>query len=137
MAHERDNTLLRINFISYSDAVGGSYIPWVYYEIASNSYSCSIWVFFVGTDPTDYFCVYGPRKQRVAGTETFKVIRYEDIPQDRHKEVCHTKLVCEVSLHKEEPDRKRITIRGNRIIYPGGVGTPTALLELIICTSYR
>ena len=73
----------------------------------------------------------GRKKQRVARTETFKVIRYEDIPQDRHKEVCHTKLVCEVSLHKEEPDRTRITIGGNRIIYPVDVGTPTASIELI------
>ena len=73
----------------------------------------------------------GPKKQRVAGTETFKVIRYEDIPQDRRREVCHTKVVCEVRPHKEVPDRKRITIVGNLIIYPGGVGTPTASLELI------
>ena len=33
----------------------------------------------------------GPKKQCVAGTETFKFIRYEDIPQDCHREVCHKK----------------------------------------------
>ena len=67
----------------------------------------------------------------MAGTETFKVIKYKDIPQDRRKEVCHTKVVCEVLPHKEDPDRTRITIGGNRIIYPGDVVTPTASLELI------
>ena len=73
----------------------------------------------------------GPKKQRIAGTETFKVIRYQDIPQDCYKEVCHTKVVYEVRPHKENPDRTRITISGNRIIYQGGVGTPTMSLELI------
>ena len=73
----------------------------------------------------------GPRKQCIAGTETFKVIRYQDIPQDRRKELCHTKVVCEVSPHKEDADRTRITIGGNRIICPGDVGTPTASLEPI------
>ena len=73
----------------------------------------------------------GPKKQRIAGTETFKVIRYEGTPQDRRKEVCHTKVACEVRPHKEDPDRKKITIGGNHIIYPGDVGTPTASLELI------
>ena len=73
----------------------------------------------------------GPKKQRIARTETLKVIKYKDIPQYRRKEVCHTKVVCEVRPHKEDPDTKRITIGRNRIIYPGDVGTPTASLELI------
>ena len=73
----------------------------------------------------------GPRKQRIPGTEIFKVIRYQDIPQDRRKEVCHTKVVCEVRPQKEDPDITRITIGGNRIIYLGDVGTPTVSLELI------
>ena len=61
----------------------------------------------------------GPKKQRVAGTETFKFISFEDIPQDFSNEVCHTKVVCEVLPHKEDPDITRITIGGNHIIYPG------------------
>ena len=73
----------------------------------------------------------GLKNQRVAGTETFKVRKYQESPQDRRKEVCHTKVVCEVQPHKEDPDRTRIPIGGNHIIYPGDVGTPTASLELI------
>ena len=57
------------------------------------------------------------KKQRISGTETFKVVKSIDIPQDGRKEVCHTKVVCEVRPHKEDPDRTRITISGNRIIY--------------------
>ena len=40
-------------------------------------------------------------------------------------------LFCEVLPHKEDPDRTRITIGGNLIIYPGDEGTPTVSLELI------
>ena len=35
----------------------------------------------------------GTKKQRVAGTETFQVIKHGDIPKDRLKEVIYTKVV--------------------------------------------
>ncbi len=38
---------------------------------------------------------------------------------------------CEVCPEKDDPDRTRIIIAGNRICYPGNVGTNTALLELV------
>ena len=43
----------------------------------------------------------------------------------------YTKVVCEVRPQKEYPNCTRITIGGNRIIYPGEVATPTASLELV------
>ena len=73
----------------------------------------------------------GPKKQRVAGTETFQFIGYEDIPRYFCMEVCHTKVVCEVRPPKEDPDRKSIMIGGNRIIYPWEFGTSTMSLELV------
>ena len=39
-------------------------------------------------------------------------------------------MVCKVCPEKSDPNRTRITIGGNRITFPGVVGTPTALLEL-------
>ena len=39
-------------------------------------------------------------------------------------------VVCEVRPDKDNPDHTRITIGGNRICYPGDVGTNTASLEL-------
>ena len=39
--------------------------------------------------------------------------------------------MCEYRAHKEYPNLIRITIGGNRICYPGGVGTQTVLLELV------
>jgi hypothetical protein len=69
--------------------------------------------------------------KRVEGTDTFRVIQFDDIPKDRLKEVCHTSVVCLVRDQKADPNRTRITIAGNRIVYPGDVGTPTASLELV------
>ena len=39
-------------------------------------------------------------------------------------------MVCKVLPEKSDPNRTRITIGGNRITFPGDVGTPTASLEL-------
>jgi hypothetical protein len=39
-------------------------------------------------------------------------------------------VICEVCPEKDDPECTRITIGGNRICYPGDVGTNTALLEL-------
>ena len=72
-----------------------------------------------------------PGSKRVAGTNTFFLIDYDDIPAHKKKQICHTKVVCEVRPEKDDPDRTRITIGGSIIFYPGDVGTNTASLELI------
>ena len=69
--------------------------------------------------------------KRVEGTDTFYVVDYEDIPADRRKEITYTKVVCKVRPDKNDPNRTRLTIGGNRICYPGDVGTKTAPLELV------
>eukprot|EP00804_Cyclotella_cryptica_P019534 CCRYP_014300-RA/>CCRYP_014300-RA protein AED:0.25 eAED:0.24 QI:0/0/0/0.8/0.25/0/5/0/514 len=77
---------------------------------------------FTGTNPT---------RKPVDGTNTFHVINFSDIPPNRLKEVCYSNVVCKVRPEKDDPDRTRITIAGNRICYPGDVGTKTAPLELV------
>jgi hypothetical protein len=72
-----------------------------------------------------------PSLQRVSGTNTFFLIDYHNIPLEKREEVCHTMVVCEVRPDKDDPDCTRITIGGNRICFPGNVGTNTALLELV------
>jgi hypothetical protein len=67
----------------------------------------------------------------VDGTDTFHVIDYADNPPDSLKEVCFSNVVCKVRPEKVDPDQTRITIAGNRICYPGDVGTKTAPLELV------
>ncbi len=72
-----------------------------------------------------------PNSKRVAGTNTFFCIDYNNIPLHKRKEICHTMEVCEVRPDKNHPNHTRITIGGNRICYPGNVGTNTASLELL------
>ena len=71
-----------------------------------------------------------PTSKRVAGTNTFFLVNYRDIPSHKRKEICHTMVVCEVRPDKDDHYRTRITIGGSRICYPGDVGTNTASLEL-------
>ena len=40
-------------------------------------------------------------------------------------------VVCEVKIHKEDPNRTRITVAGSQIFYPGNEGTPTGSLDLV------
>ena len=56
-----------------------------------------------------------PKNQRVEGINTFRIIIFEDIPQDRRKEICHSMVVCEVRPQKEDTNWKRITVTGSRI----------------------
>jgi hypothetical protein len=71
-----------------------------------------------------------PNSKRVAGTNTFFIIDYHDIPAHKRNEICHTMVVCEVQPDKDDPAHTRITIGGNRICFPEDVGTNTASLEL-------
>ena len=73
----------------------------------------------------------GPQLQRVKGTNTFRIIRYDDIPTEKRSDICHTRVVCEVRPGKEDPNRTRITVNGGDIYYDGDVATPTGSLELV------
>jgi hypothetical protein len=76
----------------------------------------------IGTNPT---------KKQVDGTNTFKPIRYHDIPLNRRNDITYTRVVCEIRPQKADPNRTRITIGGNRICYPGDTGTKTGSIETI------
>ena len=60
-----------------------------------------------------------PSKQQIAGTNTFRIIDYKDIPQHKRNQICHTKVVCDVRPDKDDPNCTQITIGGNRIRDPG------------------
>jgi hypothetical protein len=78
----------------------------------------------IGTGPS-------PNIKRVAGTNIFFLINNHDIPCHKGKEICHTIVVCELRLEKDDPDHTRITISGNCICFPGDLGTNTASLKLV------
>ncbi len=79
----------------------------------------------VGTNPDN------PSMKQINGTDTFRVIHYQEIPADRRLDVTYTRVVCEVRPQKQDPNRTRITIGGNRICYPHDTGTKTGSLELV------
>ena len=73
----------------------------------------------------------GPNKQIIKGTGTFKVIRFNDVPFEKRKNICHTRVVYEYRPEKDDPNRTRITIAGGHILVPFDVSTPTGSLELV------
>ncbi len=48
--------------------------------------------------------------KQVAGTNTFHLIQYSDIPHHKHKESIYTKVVCEIQEGKNEKNCARITV---------------------------
>jgi hypothetical protein len=50
--------------------------------------------------------------KRVAGTNTFHLIAYADIPHQKQKQIIYTKVVCEVRKGKDDENLTRITVGG-------------------------
>ena len=71
----------------------------------------------------------GPKNQRIKETGNFKVIRFNDIPFEKQKDICHIIVVCEYRPDKDDPYRKRITIAGGQSLVTFDVSTPTGSLE--------
>ena len=59
-------------------------------------------------------------------TNTCFFIKKGEVPAERFKDVTYCKFVCNVREQKKEKNRTRATLGGNRVNYPGDVGTPTA-----------
>ena len=68
---------------------------------------------------------------RVEGTNTIFFIRRTDIPADRKGDVTYIGYVASYRPEKEDPNRLRMVVGGDRVNYPGDVGTPTAELLTI------
>ena len=76
----------------------------------------------------------GSKKHRIKGTGNFKVIRFNKIPFEKQKYICHTRVVCEYRPDKDDPNRARITISRGHILVPFDVSNPTGSLELVKLT---
>ena len=80
---------------------------------------------------------------RVKGTDTIHFIHKHQLPADRWKDVTYGRICCNYREQKEEKNRTRLTVGGDRINYTGDCGTPTAdlltvklLLNSVISTPY-
>ena len=67
--------------------------------------------------------------QRVTGTDTFHFIHKKDVPKG--KKITYARFCCDVRLHKDKINRKRLTVGGNLLEYEGKTSTESASLETI------
>ena len=63
---------------------------------------------------------------KLAGTNTIFFVKKQDVPNIRQKDVIYGRIVCNYQPGKAESNRTKLTMRGDRINYPNGCGTPTA-----------
>ncbi len=68
----------------------------------------------------------GLKDGRVKGTNTIKFIRKDKVPGKRIKDIMYRSFSCDFKPNKEEKERTRLTVGGDRINYPDDCGTPTA-----------
>jgi hypothetical protein len=68
---------------------------------------------------------------RLKGTDTIFFIRKHQVPEDKWKDVTYPKFVCELKPNKAKVHCTQLTVGGNKVHYPGDVGTPTADLILV------
>ena len=79
---------------------------------------------------------------RNTGTNTIILIKKNQVPKDRAKDVTYGLITCFVRPERiDKPNRTRLVAGGNRVHYPGDASTPTAdlltvklLLNSIIST---
>jgi hypothetical protein len=60
----------------------------------------------------------------IPGTDTCLFIKLKNIPNDR--KITYDKIVCDYKPHKQEKERVRLTVGGDRLDYSGDVATSTA-----------
>ena len=72
----------------------------------------------------------GLKDGRVKGTNTIKFIKKDQVPTNRKKDVTYGSFNCDYRPGKEEEERTRLTVGGDRINYPDDCGTPTADMTL-------
>ncbi len=110
-----------------------------YHHLVSNHNTRSTWTHSYGNE-------LGRLAQgmpgRNTGTNTIFIIKKNQVPQDRAKDVTYGLITCLVRPEKiDEPNRTRLVAGGDRVHYPGDASTPTAdlltvklLLNSIIST---
>ncbi|KAL7526224.1 hypothetical protein ACHAXR_001382 [Thalassiosira sp. AJA248-18] len=62
----------------------------------------------------------------VEGTNTIVFIEKSQVPADRWKDVTYGRICANYCPEKDDPNRIRLTVGGDRINFPGDCGTPTA-----------
>ena len=67
----------------------------------------------------------------VEGTNTIYLIDKQDIPVNTYKDVTYGRVVVDYCPDKSYSYCTRLTVRGDRVNYPGDCGTPTVSLTIV------
>ena len=62
---------------------------------------------------------------QVEGTNTIFFIKKKDVPAHHWRDITYGRIVVSFRPTKDDPSRTRLTLGGDRIVYPGDCGTPT------------
>ena len=62
---------------------------------------------------------------QVEGTNTIFFVHKKDVPAQCWRNITYGRIVVSYRPTKDEPNRTRLTMGGDHIIYPGDCGTPT------------
>jgi hypothetical protein len=68
---------------------------------------------------------------RIKGMDTIFFICKHQVPEDRWKDKTYAKFVCELRPNKAKKHRTQLTVGGDKVHYPGDVGTQTADWTLV------
>ncbi len=68
---------------------------------------------------------------QIKGTNTIFFVHKHQGSQDRWKDITYAKFVCELKLNKAKFHHTRLTVGGDKVHFPGNVGTPIADLTLV------
>ena len=68
---------------------------------------------------------------RISGTDTIFFIHKHEVPEDQFRDTTYAKFVCNERPQKKEVNGTQMVAGGNRIQYPGEVGTPTVEMMLV------
>ncbi len=64
-------------------------------------------------------------------TNTIFFVHKDQVPPNRWKDLTYAKFVCELKPNKAKVHCTRLVVGGDKVNYPGDVGTPTADLTLV------
>ena len=65
---------------------------------------------------------------QVEGTSTIFFIKKKDVPAHRWRDITYGRIMVNFRLTKDDPNRTRLAMGRDRIVYPGDCGMPTVNL---------
>lgn len=98
-----------------------------YQKLISHPKHCDVWLH---SSANEFGWLEQGVGNQIKGTDTIFFNHKHQVPQDRFKDVTYAKFVCELKPNKTEVHPTRLTVRGDKVDYPGDVCTPTVKMHV-------